>query len=478
MPATDTPQSRPNIIFILADQMRGDCLSVTGHPVVRTPNIDSLAQRGVAFTAAYSPCPSCIAARASIFTGLSPSSHGRLGYRDGVPWRYENMLAQVLSNAGYQTHCVGKTHFYPQRAHLGFQSLDSYEALQNLDGDYVNDYHEWLRERTGRALAHLDHGLDNNSWNARPSPLPEELHNNTWVVTKGLEFIRRRDKTRPFFLNLSFHRPHPPIDPPQTFYDMYRDRDIPPVPVGDWAGCNDVPISGLACWRGRLADDVLAHSRRAYYAQVAHIDAQIGRLLVAMGTGLSNTVFIFASDHGEMLGDHHLFRKCYAYEGSAKVPLVICPPPDGEGGHFCDKPVTLTDIYPTVLDYAGVEVPEACEGESLAGLCDGTQGTWREYVHGEHSPSYDPDLGMQYVTDGREKYVWYTSTGQELLFDLTNDPDELHDLAGGAGKASDHVAVWRQRLIGLLAARPQDGLSDGKKLIRGSLPAVRKKLLG
>jgi len=466
---------RVNIVFILTDQMRGDCLSVTGHPVVRTPNIDSLAQRGVTFTAAYSPCPSCIAARASIFTGLSPSSHGRLGYQDRVPWRYDNMLAQVLSDAGYQTHCVGKTHFYPQRAHLGFQSLDSYEALQNFDWYYVNDYHEWLREKTGRALAHLDHGLDSNSWNARPSPLPEELHNNTWVVTKALEFIRRRDKTRPFFLNLSFHRPHPPIDPPQAFYDMYRDKDIPPVPVGDWAACHDVPISGLACWRGRLADDVLARSRRAYYAQIAHIDAQIGRLLTAGRLALSNTVFIFTSDHGEMLGDHHLFRKCYPYEGSAKVPLVICPPTACQQ-HYCDKPVTLTDVYPTILEYAGVKVPDGCEGESLVGLCDGSAKKWRDYTHGEHSACYQKDQGMQFLTDGKEKYIWYTSTGQEQFFDLAEDPAELHDLAA-SGKASDRVAVWRQRLVELLAARPGDGLSDGKKLIPGSLPAVRKELL-
>ncbi len=109
---------RPNILFILTDQMRGDCLSITGHPVVETPHLDDLARRGTVFTAAYSTCPSCIAARASIMTGLTPSSHGRLGYRDRVPWRYDDMLPALLGRAGYQTHCVGKTHFYPQRAHL------------------------------------------------------------------------------------------------------------------------------------------------------------------------------------------------------------------------------------------------------------------------------------------------------------------------------------------------------------------------
>jgi arylsulfatase A-like enzyme len=385
------------------------------------------------------------------------------------------MLAQMLSDNGYQTHCVGKTHFFPQRAHLGFQSLESYEGLQNFDGTYVNDHHEWLRERTGRPLAHLDHGLDSNSWNARPSPLPEELHNNTWVVTRGLEFIRRRDKTRPFFLNLSFHRPHPPIDPPQAFYDMYRDRDIPPVPVGDWAACHDVPISGLACWRGRLAEDVLRHSRRAYYAQIAHIDAQIGRLLAARGL-LGPTVFIFTSDHGEMLGDHHMFRKTYAYEGSARVPLVIRPLFDIEE-HCCDAPVTLTDLYPTILELGGIDPPANCEGRSLLGLCDGSAvENWRTYIHGEHSPCYGEDMGMQFLTDGKEKYIWYTSTGKEQFFDLTKDPDELHDLSATGGPA-DRLEMWRSRMIEQLAPRTQDGLSDGKKLIPGRLPSVRPELL-
>jgi arylsulfatase len=468
---------RPNIIFLLTDQMRGDCLSVTGHPVVRTPNLDHLANCGTVFTAAYSPCPSCIAARASIFTGLSPSSHGRPGYQDQVPWRYQHMLAQVLSDAGYQTHCVGKTHFYPQRAHLGFQSLESYEALQNFDGRYVNDYHEWLREKTGRNLAEIDHGLDNNSWVSRPSPLPEELHNNTWVVTRGLEFLRRRDRTRPFFLNLSFHRPHPPIDPPQAFYDLYAGRELPPVPVGDWAKRHDVPVTSLSAWHGRLAEDVLRDTRRAYYAQIAHIDAQIGRLILALRRlDLGPTAFVFTSDHGEMLGDHHMFRKTYAYEGSARVPLIICPP-DGCQSHRSGAPATLADLYPTMLDLAGVAAPTPVEGQSLLGPCRGESDEWRQYVHGEHANCYDPDEAMQFLTDGREKYIWFTQSGREQLFNLGEDPDELRDLAS-AGDCAKRLAIWRERMVEQLAQRPQDGLTDGKRLIPGKLlPAVREELL-
>jgi arylsulfatase A-like enzyme len=388
------------------------------------------------------------------------------------------MLAQVLSDGGYQTHCAGKTHFYPQRAHFGFHSLDSYEGAQNFDGLYVNDYYEWLREKTSGRLHERDHGLSGNSWVARPSHLPEELHNNTWVATKGIELLCRRDKTRPFFLNLSFHRPHPPIDPPQVFYDMYRDREIPPVPVGDWAHLHDVPIDSVDAWHGRLPGHLIEIARRAYYAQIAHIDCQIGRVMRALrDLKVGSTAIVFTSDHGEMLGDHHLFRKTYAYEGSAKVPLIVTPV-EGCEVKFSDAPVTLEDIYPTILEIAGLPIPESIEGRSLVPLYQGKRSTdWRTYVHGEHSACYSDEEAMQFLTDGKEKYIWFTLTGREQLFDLRNDPQELHDLAADP-RARDRLELWRKRMIDELAPRVEDGLSDGKQLIPGKLlPSVRKELL-
>lgn len=480
-PGQNPPQQpvRPNIVFILTDQMRGDCLSASGHPVVETPNLDVLAARGTNFTASYSPCPSCIAARASMFTGLRPTTHGRLGYQDQVPWRYPTTLPGELSRAGYQTHCIGKTHFFPQRACLGFQSLESNEGAQNFDGRYVNDYYEWLRERTNGRLGETDHGVDWNSWYARPSHLPEELHNNTWVAARGIEFLRRRDPTRPFFLNLSFIRPHPPFDPPRAFYDEYRDRALPPVPVGDWAQAYSRPPDDINAWCGALPVRALERARRAYYAQIAHIDNQIGRFLMALRLGRAEpTWLIFTSDHGEMLGDHHLFRKTYAYEGSAKTPLIICPPA-GSRVHTSDAPVSQKDLMPTILEIAGVSIPTHVEGASLLPLLSAAPESvgWRAYVHGEHAAFYAPDQGMQYLTDGKCKYIWFTQSGQEQFFDLANDPNELHDLAHSP-KHQAQVAVWRSRMIQELAPRVADGLSDGARLIPGkSLPAVRPECL-
>lgn len=492
---------KPNILFIMADQWRGDCLSVAGHPVVETPRLDDLARSGTLFTRAYSTCPSCIAARASIFTGLTPSAHGRLGYRDHEDWRYDDMLPAVLSQAGYQTHCVGKTHFWPRRARCGFQSMEVYSGCEHSDPDKVDDYFQWLQERTDGRLTPGGHGLTSNGWMARPSHLPEELHNNTWIGERGIDFLRRRDPSRPFFLFLSFPRPHAPLDPPQTYWDLYRDRGIPPAPIGDWAGEHDVPVSHVDAWHGHLSDHLLARARRAYYAQMSAIDHQIGRVLDTVrqtGAGESTAV-VFTSDHGELLGDHHLFRKCLPYEGSARVPLIVRSPhgavrsggvgktaaSEPDPAASVEAPVALEDLYPTLLEIAGVPVPERTEGVSALHLGA------REYLHGEHSANYFDD-GVQYLTDGREKYIWYTKSGREQFFDLTDDPDELHDLAADPGSlaaprrppdsashrgdnhARERVELWRLRLIDELAKRPKDGMSDGSRLISGKLlPASR-----
>lgn len=469
-------QSKPNIVFILTDQMRGDCLGAPGHPTVRTPHLDELARRGTLFTAAYSPCPSCVAARASLFTGQRPTTHGRLGYQDRVPWKYKDTLAEVLSRSGYQTHCVGKTHFFPQRLPLGFETQDSYEGLQRHTPGYVNDYFEWLKEHTD--VQERDHGLGSNSWVGGASLLPAHLHNNSWVVTRGIEFLNRRDRHRPFFLNLSFHRPHPPLDPPQESLDEYKGCDIPAAPVGEWADRYDQPVTSNNAWFGHLTPDLLADSRRSYFAQITHIDAQIGRFIEACASlAPEQTWFIFTSDHGEMLGDHHLFRKTYAYEGSARIPMIIAPP-DGARQRISDAPVTLEDVMPTILDAANIDCPNSVEGKSMLPLLSTphTGTNWRPYTHGEHAKCYHQDNAMQFLTDGKTKYIWFTLSGEEQLFNLVDDPNEIHNLATDPAH-NDQLLLWRSRLIHELSPRTEDGLTDGKQLIPGTLlPAVRNHL--
>lgn len=467
------PDERPNFILIFPDQWRSDCLGLL-HPVVETPNLDHLADQGVLFTSAYSACPSCIASRACLATGQTPSTCGRIGYRDRVPWRYPTTLMSVLRAGGYQTINVGKTHFYPQRARLGFEESYLYDP-QMLEAGFESDYHTWLREVSDGLVTDTALDRDNNSWLAVPWPHPEYLHPTNWTTTTAIERIERRDPQRPFFLQVGYHRPHPPLDPPPHYLDLYRDVELPPVPVGDWAERFDHPTRRLHATEGRLADRFLDRARRAYYALVTHLDHQIGRLLYSLQRlgALRNTWVIFTSDHGELLGDHHLFRKTTPHEGSAGIPLIIQPPEGGEARR-CKQPVTHMDLMPTLLEIAGLEIQESVEGHSLLPLIRGENVSWRKFVHGEHSPC---PYGWQFVTDGREKYVWETTSGQEWFFDLQEDRQERFDRSRDPAYA-ERVSLWRQRLVEILAQRPADGLTDGERLIPGSLPPVRDWVLG
>src|SRR5699024_6934288 len=238
--------------------------------------------------------------------------------------------------------CIGKMHVYPTRNLCGFHNVILHDGYMHYSRfkyntkttesqDYVDDYVHWLRERQGSQADLMDLGLDcNSSTVARPWHLPEALHPTNWVTTESIDFLRRRDPDKPFFLKMSYVRPHPPFDPPQAFYDMYRDADLPDPPIGDWAETEDMNRAGLnpITDRGIVPRKRFERAQAAYYALITQLDHQIGRFLNALREyGVyDDTVILFVSDHGELLGDHHLFRKSLPYEGSVNVPFIIADP--------------------------------------------------------------------------------------------------------------------------------------------------------
>ncbi len=460
--------SRPNLLLILTDHWRGDSLGRLGHPVADTPHLDSLSAGGTTFSSAYTPCPSCIAARRSLMTGMTPYSQGMVGYQDGKPWDYDHTLAGTLRDAGYQTINIGKTHFHPARAHLGFERLQT-----------SADYSEWLEQQTGLAgVEKFAHGVPANSWIGRPNHLPEHQMEETWFVTQALDFLRHRDPTRPFFLCLSFNGPHPPWCPPQVYYDQFISRQLPAAEIGDWAAHHAEDASypmDVNQWRGKVPAHVMQRARAAYFAYLAFLDAQIGRLVETMNRSgdLRDSLTLFTSDHGEMLGDHHLWRKTYAYEASARVPFILRPPASMPAPRNVEiaAPITVgwEDIMPTLLDAADVAIPASVEGRSVLPLVRGDTTDWRPYYHGEHSPCYHPENANQFLTDGSWKYIWNPINGLEQLFHLSQDPHECHDLAPGA---PPELALWRARMVTELQGR-DEGLSDGAQLIPGPVPVWR-----
>lgn len=464
----------PNVLLVMTDQQRWDTLGCVGGPV-QTPNLDWLASQGTIFTNAYSATPSCVPARASLMTGMDPWNTGILGMGAGQPGcgNLPNTLPEVLGRAGWHTQGVGKMHFTPQRSLQGFQHTVLDESGRVQDPNFESDYAAWFTRNAPADVDKDGHGVDWNSWVARPYHLPEYLHPTAWTVNESIRFLQRRDPTKPFFLKMSFARPHSPYDAPPYYFDLYdRREDLPPAAVGEWAAMNDIPADAADpnAWRGRRSRNEIKQARAGYYGNVHHIDHQIGRLMKFLrGNRLDeDTLIIFTSDHGDMLGDHHLWRKTYGYEGSAHVPLIVRLPAgmQAQTERSSDAVTCLQDIMPTILSACAVPIPDSVDGRSLLPLMAGDRTGRREFVHGEHSTCYHPSQEMQYLTDGHRKYLWFPRTGAEQFFDLDADRYECTDLAGSAAHA-DEVGHWRQRLIDILAARDA-GLTEQGRLVEQS----------
>lgn len=472
---------RPNVLLINVDQWRWDCLGYAGHPCVETPHLDRLFQEGVSFRNAYAAVPSCIAARASLMTGLTPRHHGRVGYQDHVPWNYDVTLAGLLAAAGYHTQAVGKMHVHPARTLLGFHNVvlhDGYlhvERRTQRNYDLADDYMPWLRRQHGPAADYVDTGLGCNGYVVRPWVYDDMLHPTAWVTSQSIDFLRRRDPRRPFFLFASYHRPHPPLDPPRDFLALYDGKALPELPRGDW--CDAFPPPNRGTDSPCPTDPVqIDRARRAYYAQITFIDNQINRLIHALHEHevLQDTCILFCADHGEMLYDHGLVAKALPYQGAAAVPFMIRFPPAWglRKAHTVDAPVELRDVLPTLCDLAGVPVPASVDGASLMPFCRGQNPpAWRQHVHGEHTSGA---LSNHWLADGHWKYAWFSQSGREQLFDLLADPQEKHDLSTERPQV---VADFRCRLAAELEGREEGYVQAGSLVPGRPVRAVLSHLL-
>ncbi len=458
----------PNILLIMTDQQRGDCLGVDGHPVLQTPRLDALAASGTRFRRAYSACPLCMPARRTLMTGMTAAHHGLVGNVNDISLDYPT-LPGVLRDAGYQTHLVGKLHLFPLREPYGFGSTDWSDGPYRSGG---GDYLEFLDQQCpGVSRPEKNPEAPMNSWLAAPWHLDDDLHFTNWATDRALAFLDGRDRSKPFFLKVSYFHPHTPCTPPAPYFDHYMQQDLGEPTIGDWARISDKPILDLPPRSKRLAISAerMKRIRAGYFGCIEHLDDQIGRVLDRVKE-LDNLIVVFVSDHGEMLGDHQYFQKGQACEGSARIPfLMTFPDTMGiERGQVRDEPVELMDVMPTLLDAAACAIPDTVDGQSLLPLLCGKLTEWRQYLHGECAHDnggavYEPDLCMHYITDGQRKYVWRPDNGRELFFDIQSDPTESNDLSNDAVHA-DELSFWRQRLVEQLADRPE-GFSDGRLLI-------------
>lgn len=469
---------QPNIIFIMTDQLRGDCLGYAGHPDVKTPYLDTLASKGVVFDRAYSACPSCIAARAAIHTGMKQSHHGRVGYEDNIPWNYSHTLAGELSKAGYYTQCVGKMHVHPLRNYLGFHNVDlhdgylhaaRYGSVPYRESQFIaDDYFYWLKQELGISADITDTGIECNSYLARPWMHEEKYHPTNWVTDRSLDFLRRRDPDKPFFLMASYLRPHPPFDAPEYYFNLYQNKELRPPFVGTWETDEFLKKNGriFDSKSGPIDEELIRQAQIGYYACITHLDHQIGRLIMALieQEVYDDSVIIFTSDHGEELCDHHMFRKSRPYEGSCHIPFLIAAGanvlPQLKASSVCHSVVELQDVMPTLLSIAGSPIPDSVDGQNLLPLTEDPTKSVRSWLHGEHSYG---EFSNHWIVTETDKYIWHSVTGREQYFDLTKDPHELCDNIH-VPECQERIAELRSILIKTLKDRPE-GFTDGVCLI-------------
>ncbi|MCY4024597.1 MAG: sulfatase-like hydrolase/transferase [Anaerolineaceae bacterium] len=413
---------QPNLLIIMSDEHAPMYSSVHGHPLVQTPNMERLASLGTTFDNAYCNSPLCMPSRMSFMTGRYV--HHQDTWDNACPLRVDALTwAHLLRSVGYEVVLSGKQHFCgPDRLH-GFQQ----QLARDLHAELAHPVFDWsegvipARQPWG-ALAEAGPGRST------------EIEVDDLAQQRALDWLRDPARgDRPWALNVSFIAPHFPFIVPQRFWDMYPPEriDMPDIPAGHLESLHPVH-QRLSAMFGFVdfEEELVRRARAGYYGLITYLDEKIGQLLDTLeSTGqLENTVVIHLSDHGEMNGEHGMWRKSNFYEASARVPLQIAWPGQLPAGQRLPQVVSLVDVVATMLELAGVDAPVSLDGDSLAGLLQGQDADWKDEAFAEYC-GHGVTGPMAMLRRGRYKFNYSLGDPPEL-YDLQDDPGEFHNLAG------------------------------------------------
>jgi arylsulfatase A-like enzyme len=441
---------QPNILLIMTDQQRADTIGALGNPHIQTPAQDRLVREGTSFISAYCASPVCQASRCSLLLGEYAHTTGCVS---NLPMPQERTsLMEMLRGAGYQTHGVGKMHFGPDSRYLwGFESRDYSEEGGMRDGD---DFCDFLKANGYEHIVDPSGMRSEFYYVPQPSQLPARLHNTQWSGDRSLEFLQRRDRSRPFFLWSSYIKPHPPFENPVPWSRLYRpvEMPFPHLPLG-WEEMTTFwnRVQNRYKYRDQGFDGNLVRLiRAAYFACVSFVDYQIGRLLSYLEEQgeLDNTLVIHTADHGELLGDFGSWGKRSILDAAARVPCLVRYPERFAAGQVCETPASLVDILPTCLSLAGIDTQPQHAGRDLAQLAAGDcdrEGVICQFQQG--------DRGLYgYITSGF-KYVYSVADDREWLFPRVAGEPEMRDLCGNPA----YMKVLAQHREALIARFRADG---------------------
>lgn len=447
--------TRPNILWICTDQQRHDTIHCLNNPHISTPHLDALVAEGVAFTRAYCQNPVCTPSRASFLTGRYPRTTRARQNGQKIP-DDEVLVSRMLADSGYDCGLSGKLHLAPciggrveERIDDGYREFHwSHHPMPDWP---ENEYIQWLEAKGQRWEDHYHRPPGAPVY----AGMPAELHQTTWCAEKAVEFMRE-PREGPWLMSVNFFDPHHPFDPPAEYLNRYYADAVPdpkflPGELDDKPFYQQVdhhaasggtnPLFSCAELSPRQLREIVA----AYYAMIELIDDQVGRMLQALeDTGQrENTIVIFMSDHGEMLGDHGILLKGpHMYEGAVRVPLILSWDGHFKSGLRSNALVELVDLVPTLLEAVGLTIPARVQGRSLLPICTGDaySNRHRDFVFCEHYNSFSFHTPPAYNTmlfDGRFKVVVYHGMEPGELYDLQSDPDEFHNL----WDSPDHAAI-------------------------------------
>ena len=444
--AADAPARKPNVLFIIADDLN-NCVGAYGHPLVKTPNIDRLAARGVRFDRAYCQFPLCGPSRNSFLTGLYPNSTGILAnaqiFRQTIPSAIS--LPQAFRLDGYLAVRIGKLYHYNVPNSIGTNGHDdpgSWEMEINPAGcDRLQEEPDIFSLTPGQFGGTL-------SWLA--SKNPDAKHTDGMEAADAEWVLERcaKQKDRPFFLAVGFFRPHTPYVSPASYFEKYPEEKMPVV-QGVAEDQKDIPPAALMSHKkeqDKLTDDLRRQAVQAYFAAISFMDAQAGKVLDALDRlGLSdNTIVVFTSDHGYHLGEHGLWQKMSLFENSCRVPMIVYDPRAKGNGKVCARTVELVDLHSTLADLAGLPVPDGkdakvpkLDGKSVKPLLDDPGAKWDKPALTQVTRGGAKDAFQGYsVRNERYRYTeWDGGKRGAQLFDYDTDPGELKNLVADPAHA-------------------------------------------
>lgn len=480
---------RPNVLLITADQWRGDCLSVTGHPSVKTPNVDALAASGTLFRNHFAGAAPCSPARATLYTGLYQMNHRVCRNGSPLDGRFDN-LALAARRAKYDPTLFGYTDTAPDPRSLaaGDPHLKTYEGLlpgftaRQLLPEHEKQWLSWLRARghdeaTSRDI-HRPVGARSGEISSETTSYSKDETQTAFLTGEFIRWLGEQDA--PWFAHVSFLRPHPPFSVPEPFGKMFRPDEGPRFsrardrqteaashPYLAYAMPRQAKgsfIQGAEGFVEDWSDADFGAIRAIYYGMIAEVDSQLGRIWQALkdADAWNETIIIFTSDHAEMMGDHWMLGKGGFFDGSYHIPLVIRDP-KVTGGEIVEHFTSAADIFPTLCESLDVQAENGLDGRSLRVFLDRDRDAdWRDCAFWEfdfreiasndaerHFGLKPNQCNLAVIRDEHFKYVSFAAL-PPLLFDLKNDPMELDNLAENPSYAATRL-IYAEKLLSLRA---------------------------